>query len=85
MSQQTLILFKQESLGDVFLWNGDYPIHVHPRPDGAAWHPQGELSEKEAQLFKELETSKKRTFELKDRGRFNILQRIKLPEDDTRD
>jgi hypothetical protein len=81
MQSTTLILFEHESLGDVYLWNGDYPVHILPYLSSTLWTPNGDISQKEHELFKSLETSKKRGFELKDRGRFNILQRIPVAYD----
>lgn len=54
---------------------------------GWGWAENGEVTDKESSLFKELETNKKRTFELKDKGKFAILQRgqFKTDTDDTRD
>ena len=80
----TLIIFYNIATYVYYCWNGVYPICLNGGTEinSVMWHPQGELTEKEMTFFKELETSKKRGFELKDKGKFAILQRIKTIQDE---
>lgn len=79
MKQRNLILFYHIVTGIHYCWNGEYPVNLSGS-EGEPWHPKGELTEQEEKFFQELETSKKRTFELKGKGKFTILQRIKTME-----
>jgi hypothetical protein len=84
MLMSTLIIFYNIRTLAHYCWNGAYPVGIDGGVrDSPVWHPRAELSEKETAFFKALETSKKRGFELKDKGKFAILQRIKTIQDET--
>ncbi len=60
-----------------YMWNG---LWVAPL-QGEHWDPKGEVTEQETNLFKQLETNKRRSFELKGKGKFAILQRGQFKTD----
>lgn len=89
---RTLIIFQHEvNVQNVYCWNGTWPVALTPETE--AWNgdvlskqedgtfSSDPLDEKEAEIFKLLETGKTRVFKLRSRGRFLIIQRIKLKED----
>lgn len=78
-----LVIFQNVATYDTYCWNGHYPVGVTPYTQ--AWNTPAEVTDQEVRLFQALETSKARTFELKERGKFSIISRVKLPEDDNRD
>jgi hypothetical protein len=89
---KTYVMFRKEGTNDVFLWNGHWPISVSPSTEG--WNGDvvtkqedgtigpTPLNPDEEKLFTSLESNRKQVFELKGRGRFTILQRIKIELED---
>jgi hypothetical protein len=80
MTKQILITFQDEKTGDLYLWNGKYPIGLSGGWDTSQkpWHSKGTFSQKEADFFKELETNKARTFTVPSKGKFKILNRLNV-------
>jgi hypothetical protein len=72
-----LIIFQHIVTNQVYCWNGEHPIGLLPENLREAWDPKGVLTDKELDLFKSLEGTKKKSFELKGRGKFEIVKRIK--------
>lgn len=77
MKEVTLIIFQHIVNNSIYCWNGKYPIRINI-PEGDVWNEHGDISEKEVAFFQKLETSKQRGFEIKGRGKYNIVKRIKL-------
>lgn len=89
---KTLIIFRHEvNTENVYCWNGTWPVlvsgiegwngnTVSKQEDGSIGPPP--LNEKEEKVFKLLEGNRNRIFQFKDRGRFEIIQRIKINVDD---
>ena len=85
---QTLILFRHEvNTENTYCWNGTWPVLVVGTEgwngntaikleDGTIGPPP--LNEKEEKTFKLLEENKSRVFQFKDRGRFQVIQRVKI-------
>lgn len=74
-----MIIFYHTHTLAYYCWNDYYPVGLNGGSNISQdpWEPDGNLSEKDLKFFTELETSKKRTFELKGRGKFVIVQRLK--------
>lgn len=90
---KTLIIFQHAvNTENVYCWNGEWPVGILPNSD--AWngtelfeqaggkYGTNPLTEEEKILFEDLALNKKQTFALKNRGKFNILKRIKIETDD---
>jgi hypothetical protein len=72
-------IFYNVSTFSHYCWNG---IGVIPLlADELKWAEDDEITEQETRLFKELETDKRRTFEIKSKGKFAILQRGQFKTD----
>jgi len=81
----TLITFQHEvNKENVYCWNGLYPVGLMGghKKQSDSWNLDGEITEEETKVFKALETNKDRVFSFKDRGRFNIIKRLKIETDD---
>lgn len=78
MTPQTLVTFQDEKTGELFLWNGKYPIGLSGgwNTSQKPWHAKGTFTQKEADFFKELEGLKTRTFTVPSKGKFKILNRL---------
>jgi hypothetical protein len=89
---KTLIIFCHEvNTENVYCWNGEWPIlilgtegwngnTVSKQEDGTIG--PAPLDQTEEKVFRILEGNKNRVFQFKDRGRFTIIQRIKLEIND---
>lgn len=73
------IIFQQLATGQCYCWNGEYPINLSG-DQGITWDPRGDIEPTEVRFFKELETNKKRTFTLPNRGKYEVLSRTKSIE-----
>ena len=71
-----LITFQHIVTNQVYCWNGEYPVMLLSKGD--VWSPIAEVTDKELDTFKALEGTKKKSFELKGRGKFTIIHRIKV-------
>jgi hypothetical protein len=72
-----LIIFQHIVTQQTYCWNGEYAVGLLGSQQDL-WNPKGELTDKEEDLFKSLEGTKKKSFEFKDRGKFTILHRLKV-------
>jgi len=74
--KKELIIFQHIVSGETYCWNGEYPVCLLPQ--GEVWADYGDLDPAEADFFESLIGGKKKSFELKNRGKFDIIHRIKI-------
>lgn len=59
-----------------YCWNGLYPIKLLG-PDGDLWDENGVITDQEVKILDSMLGTRKKSFELKGKGKFEITHRIK--------
>ena len=72
-NKTAFVLFYHTGTMNYYFWNGYYPINV--TKDGVWWDDKAEITEEEVAAIQSVIGTRKTTFTIKGRGKFQVAQK----------